>query len=324
MKVHCDVIRDLLPLYAENMASQASRELVEVHLRECDNCAREWNNLKNPGDIVGEPGLSGLKRVNKTIRSSRILAFAAAVLMLLSIGMWAVAFLNVPVYLNCEDAIKSVYLREDGALVIDYYDYVRGNVGYRGMGYVQGQICYTTRWDMLSQKYGWQDRVLDRKLVSGSMWYETDDGAMVIIQGDGRIDSDDASQWHTDKSWWYLNYRTGRADTLLWDGGDPRPTEKLAYIFCDLTWVLPGAVLAAVILFFAWKRTERIRLKNVLWNAAAFFAAFGAAILLVTWGQTIRYGESLEAVHYIAALASLLWVSALVAHKLRGTIMQLG
>ena len=38
MKNDCDIIRDLLPLYADKACSERSRELVEEHLRECPDC----------------------------------------------------------------------------------------------------------------------------------------------------------------------------------------------------------------------------------------------------------------------------------------------
>ena len=41
MKLDCEVIRDLLPLYAEHMASPASTALVEEHLQECEACRAE-------------------------------------------------------------------------------------------------------------------------------------------------------------------------------------------------------------------------------------------------------------------------------------------
>lgn len=38
MKMKCDVIQDLLPLYQEELCSEASRELVQAHLAECPRC----------------------------------------------------------------------------------------------------------------------------------------------------------------------------------------------------------------------------------------------------------------------------------------------
>ena len=38
MNLSCDVIRDLLPLYTEGIASEASAALVEAHLETCAVC----------------------------------------------------------------------------------------------------------------------------------------------------------------------------------------------------------------------------------------------------------------------------------------------
>ena len=38
MSLTCGIIKDLLPLYAENLCGDESREAVEAHLSECENC----------------------------------------------------------------------------------------------------------------------------------------------------------------------------------------------------------------------------------------------------------------------------------------------
>ena len=35
MKITCNIIEDLLPLYVDDMVSEDSRKLVEEHLKEC-------------------------------------------------------------------------------------------------------------------------------------------------------------------------------------------------------------------------------------------------------------------------------------------------
>ena len=45
MKLPCEVVRDLLPLYAEDMVSPASRELTEAHLAECGSCRAEYEAM---------------------------------------------------------------------------------------------------------------------------------------------------------------------------------------------------------------------------------------------------------------------------------------
>ena len=51
MDISCDVIRDILPLYAEDLASPATRELVESHLSGCEGCSQELERLKEAQKI---------------------------------------------------------------------------------------------------------------------------------------------------------------------------------------------------------------------------------------------------------------------------------
>ena len=46
MKTECDVIRDLLPLYADDACSAKSRALVEEHLDECPACSEMLQRLQ--------------------------------------------------------------------------------------------------------------------------------------------------------------------------------------------------------------------------------------------------------------------------------------
>lgn len=48
MKMDCEVIRDLLPLYAEKMISAQSRALTEAHLAECESCRQYLADLTAP------------------------------------------------------------------------------------------------------------------------------------------------------------------------------------------------------------------------------------------------------------------------------------
>ena len=48
MKTNCDIIRDLLPLYAEHITSEATNALVEEHLTECQACRAELEQMEQP------------------------------------------------------------------------------------------------------------------------------------------------------------------------------------------------------------------------------------------------------------------------------------
>jgi len=38
MKISCDVLSDLLPLYHDGVCNQSTQKLVQEHLKECESC----------------------------------------------------------------------------------------------------------------------------------------------------------------------------------------------------------------------------------------------------------------------------------------------
>ena len=84
MKLECDVIRDLLPLYAEKLASPASSALVEQHLAECEACRAELEQMEKPVPVQPEPQPDApLRNIRKTLQKKSIRIAAAAVLAVL-------------------------------------------------------------------------------------------------------------------------------------------------------------------------------------------------------------------------------------------------
>ena len=48
MALSCTVIRDLLPLYAEDLLREENRKLVEDHLASCQACQKELEAMREP------------------------------------------------------------------------------------------------------------------------------------------------------------------------------------------------------------------------------------------------------------------------------------
>jgi hypothetical protein len=87
MKLPCNVIRDLLPLYKDNVCSGESGALVEEHLGECEVCRTELRLMQNDSieqeiEEQGEKAFDSLKaRVKKKNRRSLWTAVSAAVVL---------------------------------------------------------------------------------------------------------------------------------------------------------------------------------------------------------------------------------------------------
>ncbi len=50
----CEIIRDLLPSYIDNVLSDASVQAVEEHIRECEACAKILADMRLPEEAVQE------------------------------------------------------------------------------------------------------------------------------------------------------------------------------------------------------------------------------------------------------------------------------
>lgn len=88
MNIKCEVIRDLLPLYVDGVASEESRALIEEHLQECADC-REYCRLlrEEPPEVSMvdyADEVAPLKKIKRKINRNRllivviVLAFAVA------------------------------------------------------------------------------------------------------------------------------------------------------------------------------------------------------------------------------------------------------
>jgi len=53
MRTECSIVRDLLPLYVENMVSGESAEYIEEHLKDCDECSAELELLRGGAESCG-------------------------------------------------------------------------------------------------------------------------------------------------------------------------------------------------------------------------------------------------------------------------------
>ncbi len=77
-KITCNVIGDLLPLYADDVVSEDTKGLVEGHLAECEECAEKYAQMKREIDEdirlkAAEAERSALLAAKKKIRKKRII-----------------------------------------------------------------------------------------------------------------------------------------------------------------------------------------------------------------------------------------------------------
>lgn len=89
--ISCDVIQDLLPLYADGQASNASKELIEDHTRQCDVCRAMLAAMCTPMEQQEyreeQNYIHALKMQKKKIRK-RIIQACVLTVLLCVLGWW--------------------------------------------------------------------------------------------------------------------------------------------------------------------------------------------------------------------------------------------
>lgn len=64
-KISCDVCLDLMPLVKDNVASQASKILVEEHIKQCEECKELYISFVNEEIIMDDTNV--IKKIKKQI-----------------------------------------------------------------------------------------------------------------------------------------------------------------------------------------------------------------------------------------------------------------
>jgi len=126
MRLSCDVISDLLPLYAEKMVSDDTRALVEEHLDACPSCKAELDKMVHPKKFAPDTHIEPFRKAKKKLNTTKVYTAILSVLITLVIAITTVAYLTAPQYLPYSQDIVSVSQQDDGAIYLTFSEQVAG------------------------------------------------------------------------------------------------------------------------------------------------------------------------------------------------------
>lgn len=343
--MNCNVIKDLMPLYAEDMLSRESRKLVDDHIRTCAACRHELDAIKKAPRMPLDVETGGLKRVGRAIKRKRFFAALTATVTLIAVLVTGWAFMYTPIYISAEDAIDGVEQRENGALAIDFGDSVTGYGAYTTAdGNNMFLWCNSTRQGVRARKQFLKD--MESNAADSS---ETDDqpyavgAALTKVSPEERADFlsntdvlyptwkaadgelypgmyESAQQDYSDGEWidkpaeknvWYLNANDPQASTLIWQGaqaGDVNAFAMTSRVYASL--FVGALVLAAVLLLIARRR------RGAVWTLLRCISiaciCLSASILLVTGGVMLtgdtEWPRMIAAETLALTVAALAWI----------------
>lgn len=89
--ISCELIKDLLPLYADGICSQESKKAVEEHIKNCSDCSDELEKITDKVSMITPVPIDGeeLRRAGKKLRKTKKRAVVKGVV----IGLVAVVII---------------------------------------------------------------------------------------------------------------------------------------------------------------------------------------------------------------------------------------
>ena len=110
MKNECDIVKDLLFSYNDNILSNTSKEFVENHLKGCDECKKTLEQIQEDSDKKNpKKELDFLRKIrHKICRKNTIIA-------VVSVCLIAFIIFNIQAYKNYQEVSSTIQIYlEDG------------------------------------------------------------------------------------------------------------------------------------------------------------------------------------------------------------------
>lgn len=122
MSKDCSIVQDLLPLYAEDMLREETKEFVDGHLSQCAACRAKLDALKadvKPAPVSAQP----LRDLKRQLRRKKLTAVLLAVALALTLATAGFAYLTAPQYLPYDETewmiTRSPRALADGSIMSD-------------------------------------------------------------------------------------------------------------------------------------------------------------------------------------------------------------
>lgn len=306
-EVSCNIIADMLPLYAENMASEETKAVVEAHLPECEHCRAALESLKHPPQMPKDDGTL-LKQLRRRLALQRAKFVALACLVAFTLLCLYGVHMHAPISLSAEEAIVSVSLTEDGLLsvlltpAVADYNFERG---------ADGNIFITawnTRYNQLQGRKAYRQTIIWP--YTDTAYVITEETPPVTTPLTGTAEDPVGPQFRV---YYYsvenpdrmdvLIYETENAPRTDYDGIQTLPRLVLNYYFAI------AAVLGVVCAFLMilLRITRRHKSAQLMMHIALIFGCYAVSSYFVLMGHHDIYNVQyyLSAILMIAILAYL-------------------
>ena len=190
MSNKCNLIRDILPLYAEDMVSTDTREFVSEHLGHCEECRAQLGHMRKSAGVIPDAAVVPLKRIKKELCMKRLQTVIFTAFLACAIVTVAFGILTSPEFFPYSDHLLKVTEGSDGSITIAFNNKV---TGYSCMKESDNETeteiyrinAWTTTWDLYLSDRGRQNMVIPSgKETEIQIYYAQNNGSEdVLIHG---------------------------------------------------------------------------------------------------------------------------------------------
>lgn len=207
MSKECSIVRDLLPLYVEQMVSADTAEFVKEHLKDCVECREEYERMKLPqaqgghdkeesseggsasGKAAARADVAPIVNLKRKLWKQKVRTILCTGLFVAALFVSAFALLSIPEYFLYEDELFTISENGEESITITFDERVTAYRceadAYEGMEagtMSEGQQCYqieawTSLWGKWFSKGGTQSVTIPKEDATElSVYYVSNDG----------------------------------------------------------------------------------------------------------------------------------------------------
>lgn len=167
MSNQCNLIKDILPLYVEDMVSTDTQEFVNAHLEHCAECRAELERMRSSKKFVPDidTDIVPLKKIKKDLFIRRLQTIFFTAIVACAVVMIAFGVLTSPEFFPYSDDLLSVVDNHSGDIIVTFDDRVTGYTCMKEFYEETGTEVYrinawTTTWDLYLSNRGIQNVVI--------------------------------------------------------------------------------------------------------------------------------------------------------------------
>lgn len=206
----CDIVQDLLVLYDDDSCSEASKKMIQEHIKDCKECSNTYKLLEKQVPSIKEKkeienGKETIKGIERRITFRNVIAIAITIGIIL--GLYILLNQTYRRVELTKDDIAHIYELENGDVYVEvkankgdalYTFYDPNSSAANNKKIEPNIICEETLWNKIT--YHFQNPELKKDVgVFGSLFEFSKTGAYDTI---------------------YLNYYDDNNKTVLWSVGD--------------------------------------------------------------------------------------------------------